>query len=115
MKIEDINQLNCSILPKSYSFGKYSVTDSLSAHDNKIERKGPNNSHVDPIQWHERRVGSEPLNQNGWGIFYMKNGRRKVSRVRFKTRERKKKLRESSVKNTTLEKIKKQFQTKKKV
>lgn len=44
----------------------------------------------------------------------MKNGRRKVSRVRFKTRERKKKLRESSVKNTTLEKIKKQFQTKKK-
>lgn len=45
----------------------------------------------------------------------MKNGRRKVSRVRFKTRERKKKLRESSVKNTSLEKIKKQFQTKKKV
>jgi hypothetical protein len=35
----------CLIISKSYSFGKYSFTDSLSAYDNKIERKGPNNSH----------------------------------------------------------------------
>lgn len=45
---------------------------------------------MDPIQWHERGVGCGPLNKK-WvgGDFKMKNGKRKVLRVGFETRERK--------------------------
>jgi hypothetical protein len=82
--VEDINQLKCSILPKSYSFGKYSVTDSLSAHDNKIERKGPNNSRGShPVTWEESGVWTLEYKM-GEGFFIWK-----ISRVRFKTREKK--------------------------
>lgn len=114
MKIEDINQLKCSILPKSYSFGKYPVTDSLSAHDNKIERKGPNNSRGShPVTWEESGVWTLEYKM-GEGFFIWKMGEEKFQGWDLK-HVREQKLRESSTKNTSLEKIKETISNGKKV
>lgn len=59
--------------------------------------------------------GLNPWIKMGEGFFIWKMGEEKFQGWDLKHVREKKKLRESSVKNTSLEKIKKQFQTKKKV